>query len=271
MILPEWLTGIQIKTAVVPPVLPGATARGVLWQAAAGRFLLEVPEVARYLATDGRKITIEPVTQAKEEDVTRFLRMTPLAALLFQRGILAFHATAVANKAGAVLLAGDSGTGKSTLAAALLQRGWSLLSDELAVVDTEEQGRLVVLPTFPEIMLWPDAMAKLDIASGNGADGARQALSMPTQFAAVPRPLRAIYWLGVSQESEIERSDVTGVQRFNAIGRLTYKSHIADALFDRARYLRQTAAIAQAVPLYRLGRPRDRWSVEELIDKVASE
>ena len=88
--LPAWLSGTQIKTAAVPPVLRAASANGALWQASPGRFLLHAPGVARFLVETGRTITIDPAPQATAADVGRFLRMAPLAALLYQRGILAF-------------------------------------------------------------------------------------------------------------------------------------------------------------------------------------
>jgi HprK-related kinase A len=51
---------------------------------------------------------------------------------------LIFHA-AVAAKAGrAVILPGEPGTGKSTLCAALVTRGWRLLSDELTLISLDD-------------------------------------------------------------------------------------------------------------------------------------
>ena len=58
---------------------------------------------------------------------------------------LIFH-SAVVEKAGrAAILAGPPGSGKSTLCAALLGRGWRLLSDEMALLDPA-RGRLLPIP-----------------------------------------------------------------------------------------------------------------------------
>jgi HprK-related kinase A len=48
---------------------------------------------------------------------------------------LMFHSAVVEKSGRAVILAGPPGSGKSTLCAALLARGWRLLSDEFALLD----------------------------------------------------------------------------------------------------------------------------------------
>ena len=100
------------------------------WESAPGLFLLEVDGVARYLVREGREIVVE---RAGNDDgaVTAFLLGSVLAACLQQRGILTLHASAMATDDGAVLFAGHSGVGKSTLMAALTERGYAMLSDDV--------------------------------------------------------------------------------------------------------------------------------------------
>lgn len=262
--LPDHLSDICISFASVPLHINGATARGTLWQAAPGRFLLEAPGVARYLVEQGRQVAIASFPQAEKVEILRFLRMTPLAALLFQRGIFAFHAAAVVGPYGAILVAGDSGAGKSTLLAAMLKRGWKLLSDDLAVVKSDENGTPMAFPTFPELSLWPDAMEKFGIP---GRDGGRHYLSKDDCFAASPHPLRAIYRLSVHKE-EISLCDIRGLKTFSALSSLLYNRYIADALLDRTALMRQGTCIAEKVPMRALRRPRGRWCVEQLADIV---
>jgi len=50
---------------------------------------------------------------------------------------LIIHAAAIARDGQAVLLPAPPGSGKSTLCAALVHRGWRLLSDELALIDLD--------------------------------------------------------------------------------------------------------------------------------------
>ena len=58
---------------------------------------------------------------------------------------LILHAGVVEKGGHAVIMAAPPGSGKSTLCAALIARGWRLLSDELALVSPDD-GRLTPLP-----------------------------------------------------------------------------------------------------------------------------
>jgi len=58
-----------------------------------------------------------------------------VVAGLHRQGVLAVHAGAAAAPGGAVVVAGRSGQGKSTLILGLVRRGLGLMSDELALLD----------------------------------------------------------------------------------------------------------------------------------------
>ncbi len=58
---------------------------------------------------------------------------------------LLIHSAVVERGGRAVVLPAPPGSGKSTLCAALVQRGWRLLSDELAVVPLQAEGLLPVV------------------------------------------------------------------------------------------------------------------------------
>ncbi|HXV75663.1 MAG TPA: HprK-related kinase A [Candidatus Polarisedimenticolaceae bacterium] len=66
---------------------------------------------------------------------------------VFQRvhQYLMLHSAVVARNGRAAILVGRAGSGKSTLCAGLVERGWRLLSDEVALVDPSD-GRLRAVP-----------------------------------------------------------------------------------------------------------------------------
>jgi hypothetical protein len=64
--------------------------------------------------------------------------VAPIATILERPRFVALHASAVEDPRGrAWAILGESGSGKSTAALGLLRQGWSLLADDLVLVDTE--------------------------------------------------------------------------------------------------------------------------------------
>ena len=83
-------------------------------------------------------------------------------------GYLLVHAGVAATPAGnGVLLTGESGSGKTTIVAALVQAGYGYLSDEAAVIDPES---LLVLPWARPLAFKPGAQAIERFRDVLGAD-----------------------------------------------------------------------------------------------------
>jgi hypothetical protein len=85
-------------------------------------------------------------------------RVLPRACVV--AGALAVHGASVSQDDSAVLLVASSGTGKSTLSAALEREGWSLLSDDISILWPETKR---IAATVLGASLWPDARQGLDV------------------------------------------------------------------------------------------------------------
>jgi hypothetical protein len=78
------------------------------------------------------------------------------------RRIISFHGAALERNGTAILVLGNKGTGKSTLAAILTQQGWSLMSDDLARV-RQVGGKWVVCPGYRQLKLSRNTVDKLGL------------------------------------------------------------------------------------------------------------
>lgn len=83
------------------------------------------------------------------------------AAVIAANDMLPLHASAVAIGRRAILISGDAGAGKSSLAAALIGYGAELIADDLSAVRWGADGRPEVLPGRHDIRLVPPAAALL--------------------------------------------------------------------------------------------------------------
>jgi hypothetical protein len=113
--------------------------------------LLWIHDCGRVLVSpDGTELLCAP--RARSEDWASMIasQALPLAATI--RGLEVLHAAGVVLNGEAVLLAGPSGVGKSSLAAALLRQGASLLSDD-AVALSLSGDALIAHPGFATLHL----------------------------------------------------------------------------------------------------------------------
>ena len=111
------------------------------------------------LAWSGMRFDVAPdrvvVDTVAAEAAVIPLMQAAWSVVLSARGREALHASVVARDGTAVGICGPSGSGKSTAALAMLDAGWSLVSDDLLTLD--DDGRVVPGPPF--IRLLPDRAA----------------------------------------------------------------------------------------------------------------
>jgi HPr Serine kinase C-terminal domain len=93
-------------------------------------------------------------------DAATYLLGPVLGFILRLRGIVCLHASAVMMAGLAVVIAGSEGTGKSTTAAALVQAGHTLISDDVVAL-FEKDGKFWVRSAYPYLALWPDSVNAL--------------------------------------------------------------------------------------------------------------
>ena len=263
---------VRVRFGGVPEALENPTGQGVLYQATADQFLLKLDGVARYLVQNGDEIIIQPAPDALESDIRVFLLGSCFGALLHQRGMLVLHASAVHTDQGAVLFTGPSGVGKSTLLGELLNRGYSMIVDDVCAVVLDEAGEPVVLPAYPRTRLWADAARKLAVAT-EGLDRTRPTLEkferqIPEQFWNQPTPLRHIYGLTTSNKDELALHPLPRIQTFSAVLHNTYRHVFLDGLEMRQPHFKLVSAVATRVGVTRAVRPSGGFKLAELADLI---
>lgn len=134
----------------------------VVYDDETGTLAIDYPPVAQVRAAPAGgavSIHVDPAARGDLWLLSRPLLTLPLVELLKRRGVYSVHAAAVVLDGRAVVAAGATGSGKSTLCAALLRAGFSYLSDDLVLL----RGRSVdglpdeldvtpsTAPFFPEL------------------------------------------------------------------------------------------------------------------------
>ncbi len=224
-------------------------------------------QAGAFHVTNGDTIVADPLPGAEAVAVRIVLLGRVMASLLWQRGWLPLHASGVIIGRKGVLFVAPSGTGKSTVAAALHARGHAVITDDVAPVAVH-QGVCRVLPSWPRLRLTADTLGMLD-ASGTPQLLSARTLQIDKYNVALrqprmqePVPLHRIYFLESGTEMTIEPvATPLAVASLNAQSFIRQRRCDVDAALH---HLKGCAAIAGAVRLSRITNVRGRLRLAEL-------
>jgi hypothetical protein len=237
---------------------------------------INAPRVGLFVVRDGNEIIANPALDAEESILRNFIITVTLNMLLYQRGLFLMHASAVAVDGAGIAFLGESGWGKSTIAAALQAQGRALVADDTLAANVQELGAPVIFPAFPMLKLLPNVLAALNVVPETLPrihPLEEKRLHRPERhFAQTSLPLKRIYVLDKGEQNQIEHCGPQ--EAFKALLTHSYAGHLSylhginilAATDQTARHLRQCANVVNAVPILRLVR---RWDIADLGALVA--
>jgi len=259
---------VEVCLAVVAQSLPQATHSSFEAEISANEVLLKIPDVARYHVKDGREILLEPAPGVQDKDLRLFLLGSAFGALYFQRGYFPLHASVVVMNGTAVAFTGDSGAGKSTMAAWMNAQGYPLLCDDVCVIRFGANDMPMAYAAFPRLKLWDDALNAFAIDSTElqrdyfRAD--KYHLPAAGNFCIDPVPLRHINILQFSDHyaapciENIEPAHTVHLLRDN-----TYRyQYISGMGLTRSHFL-DCVRLAKSTHSHYLTRPRNHAALAE--------
>jgi hypothetical protein len=260
---------VTIGYARVPESLPFPSSHGIAWRSAPGRLLTSVDGVARYLISDGREIWIDRVPGCDDVDVRTFLLGSVLAAVLHGRRMVLLHASAIHTGRGVVVFMGHCGAGKSTLAAALSQRGHRLFADDRVRVMLDETGGASAVAGARVMRLTAASARELNVPGyGVALRHGLDKYAVPgCEDGALPAPLLAAYAVGAHQSQDIRIEPLAGPDRFDALSRYVYRRRFVGDPEGRAAQFRILSGVAAAVPVATVRRPQ-AWRLADLCQRI---
>lgn len=277
LICPEWPVAsedlqqdvdVDIRWGSVSPNgLVHAVKKGLSFQVGPFAFWLFVPGIARFLVTEGTTIVVDPFQQSDEDSVRVFLLSACLGALLLQRRYLLLHANVIQVGGAALMLAGASGVGKSTLAAIFHNRGYAVLADDIGAIHPDGQIRAGA----PTLKLWADVIKCLEIETTAVRKIRPQlekyVLSTAASFSQQPLALKVIYVLMLHNQSTIKITSLKGIAKYQSVRQHLYRPQVIQPA-ERAQLALRLASLLQDCTVMQVMRPERGCSIHAFADRI---
>ncbi|NMO95699.1 aldolase [Paenibacillus lemnae] len=236
--------------------------------------MFQVPELAIFASENGNRILISPDTYADEDKLRLYILGSCMGALLFQRKILPLHGSAIAINGKAFAFVGHSGHGKSTLASALMQLGYSLITDDVIAVSLDDADKPFVTPAYPQQKLWQESLDNFGMDSSQYRPlferETKFAVPVQAHFEQETLPLAGIFELVKSDCSEVQLRTVDKLERLPLLFRHTYRKSLLAGNGLTSWHFDITARMSGNLPIYQLQRPLYERTVHQLADLVLS-
>lgn len=225
------------------------------------------PRAGRFTFHQGKEIIVQPTAERNLELIRLYLVNGMMNILLFQRGVLVLHGSAIAIRNQAVGFIGASGRGKSSIAAALYRRGHRLFSDD--VIPVQFKGdQIEVFPGYPQVKV------SEEVATCLGYDAATRIATYPEAgeasfqanqfFDSSPLPLKQLYILESSDTiaiSPLSAREALIVMMQNSLPTMWNQPQTAE------QFLRVTQ-LANSISFYRLQRSQTLSDLPALAEIV---
>ena len=230
-----------------------------------------------YAIRDGKVILFETKEGFVAQDVSPWLLGYCMAILLYERGTIAIHCSAVVSGNGAFLVSGEMGAGKSSLTRKMLERGYRIMADDVAAVRLEEslddaKECAMVYPAFPYQKLCRNEVESrnFDMDELIYIDESKDKFLVPVKdkFVSEPQKLQFLIYLVVDDIPDVAVHKMSGINQLMSIRQNVFLHRFKGKWENSKEYSELCLRVAAHCPVYLIVRPSEGNSQDKIADIV---
>ncbi|BDX07615.1 ATP-binding cassette domain-containing protein [Planctobacterium marinum] len=266
---------LTIKVNIIPSFTTIQCSRpldGGEYQWLDGGFRLFHPKVGEIVLQQGF-IYWQQLHPVDIEGFRTFLLNTILPAYAILKDMLSLHVSAVSVAGQAIAFQGHSGAGKSTLAAMLMQRGYPVITEDLGIVELNEQTA-IMRAGVPYFRLWRQTLKYLNETPQphNRAwlnKGKYYQSIEDDKFCLHPQPIRAIYFLKEPEQgNSVAIKTMTGFSAAKALLNSYFFGLQQNNTTKTEQLFKKTMVLANQTLCFELVRPKNFAMTEQVLDAL---
>jgi hypothetical protein len=178
-----------------------------------------------------------------------------IGVLLQQRGMFVLHGATIVGQKGAVVLLGNSGDGKSTLTAQLVEYGYSSMGDDKSVISANELSPLAI-PSIPYIKLSKRSVDKFGLSDQEHRTISRSHdklyVSLGDKFYSNPVAVKGFFVL--SRENDMGLDELSVEHAFASLMEHSYRRKKLYGIGVHKKHFLECHQLAQAFPMFKYHR-----------------
>lgn len=225
-----------------------------------------------FVVENGNKITYALKEGGKIMPLRNYLLGFGMSMIAMQRGLLSIHCSALADDKGAILIAGESGSGKSTVTKAFLDSGYRLLADDMAWVETKDDGKSYAKPAFPFQKLCRNVVMEkglnLDEIIYINEQKDKFLVPYKGEFSTQEVPIKGLIMLLVVDRDEVISDEMMGIDKMKICANNLFLRHLLGQDRYAPQFGQKCLKMAATMPVYCIGRPEGKDTAELVIEKA---
>jgi len=262
---------VTIRYGTIPKRLNNIIGKGILFENNSNELILRIESVSSYLISNGDSIIISPCDKATLEEIRLFLLGSCFGALLQQREVFPLHGSAISFQNHGLVFIGKSSSGKSSLAAGFVKKGYNLLADDICAISEKNKNVMFIEPGLPHIKLWKDILEYLEYEG----DLVKIRPSLEkyrknelTNYCNIPKPIKRIIALSTSNKSDFAFTKISGTEKFNLLRENSYRFKFIKEMNLITSHFKFLSSLSNSVELYMLERPVSPIKIIELVEYI---